>query len=149
MDTEISKEQVRLWLQDYDYDHFIKERLLFELEAFGKDAYPPRFQEDNKGFARVYDIRCKIADFPKNKVVKERYNGHFYSNMKKASHSDMDFFIVGEPLGSLSFSLYLSENKKILFLTILELDWVGYPKKSMKIKRKFKILKPITWIARK
>lgn len=141
LDTEIPKEQVLLWLQEYDYDHFIKERLLFELDIFGKDKYVPSLQdaEYNKGFARVYDIRCKIADSPKNREVKERHNGHFYKNMKKASKAKGAFYVVGEELGSLAFSLYLSENKEMLFLSILEMDGVGYSKKSMKIKRKLKL----------
>lgn len=146
----IEKKRLLQWLQEYDYDYFTKERLLFEIEIFGDDKYIPNFQsaENTQDFSETYKIRCKIAELPKNEELKQRYNGHFYLNLRKSSNAKGEIYSIGGSLGSLAFTLYTNAEGERLFLNILEMDGVGYKKKSMKIKRKFKNAAFLTWLSR-
>lgn len=133
----VDKKLLTHLIKGYDYDHFIKERLLFELEVFGKEKYVPLLQnaEYNKGFARTYELRCKMYEIKNDQEIKQRHNGNFYKNLQKASKSAGEIYVLSGNLGSLSFGIYLNEHNEVLFLIIISVQLNDYSK-SMKLKRK-------------
>lgn len=149
MDTEVSKEQVISWLQEYDYDHEIKAILISELKRYGKDFYVPEFSDEKstKEFAEIYEIRCKginLCEDDEATQFMKKHNGYFYENFEKASKVEGNMYRISQAWTGSFLSFCVNDNGKILFLFIDRLSDL----KPRKPKRKFKWSLLIPWLSK-